>query len=96
MLANTAHDEAIRQAIITWPKRKRRAAIAKRREGPKIARASEKIPAQKDVGVFEWQLDEVTCGLDCGVLSEDIGVSQLRNGQPNLHPPHQFLRPRKA
>ena len=36
--------EAIRQAIITWPKRKKRAAIAKRRQLVKIAKAAGKIP----------------------------------------------------
>jgi integration host factor subunit beta len=36
--------EGIRQAITSWPKRKRRAAIAKRRESAKIARAAAKIP----------------------------------------------------
>jgi integration host factor subunit beta len=36
--------EAIRQAIITWPKRKKRAAIAKRRELARIAKAAWKIP----------------------------------------------------
>jgi hypothetical protein len=46
--------------------------------------------------VFEWQLDEVTCGLDCGVLSEDIGVSQLPQWAAESPSPHQFLRPRKA
>jgi hypothetical protein len=71
MLANTAHDEAIRQAIITWPKRKRRAAIAKRREGPQDRESiREDSQRRKMSACFEWQLDEVTCGLDCGVLSE--------------------------
>lgn len=36
--------EAIRQAIITWPKRKKRAAIAKRRQLVKITKAAGKIP----------------------------------------------------
>lgn len=36
--------EAIRQAIIAWPKRKKRAAIAKRREFAKKAKAAGKIP----------------------------------------------------
>ncbi len=36
--------EAVRQAIITWPKRKKRAAIAKRRELAKIAKVARKIP----------------------------------------------------
>jgi len=36
--------EGIRQAITSWPKRRRRVAIAKRRAGAKVARTAEKIP----------------------------------------------------
>ena len=31
--------------------------------------------AEEEVGVLEWQLDQVARGLDGGVLAEDVGVA---------------------
>ena len=44
--------EAIRQAIANWPKRKKKAAIAKRRERARIARAAGKVPNLSKTGEY--------------------------------------------